>query len=433
MKLWLKQTLVTLAVILLSVSVCLYHFVAQETDQLIQQAIQSGARDTAVFCDHLSTLERTSTAYDMDIITRQALIQYKFSTYAHLLQTGDCTWSLVMDGQYYYNTASCQPMETLPMAEDAVAASRIVERGGTHLLISAQSMSVLQTPLTVYRAANIESTYQHINDLTRAAQLSLLGCLLLCGVLLPLLLRKTLAPLRKLAQISDKIACGAYDLRANISADDEVGELARAFDHMADTVEQKNCRFGGYRPAALAYEGRCMGYEYDGGMSSLRGDLFIFTRKVNGAPTAWTSEDCQAYDNFEDTYQLKTPYEALRIIIDRYDGAIWMQWQAPHTIDLASGQAATLLPFDQIVTIAAQLLPLKYQFQEQYLAYRNQDANRMTVNRITLSYSRVQNRDNPENFSMLPVWDFFDADDPAKSLLTISAVDGTVIDRGFGY
>lgn len=231
MKLWLKQTLVTLAVILLSVSVCLYHFVAQETDQLIQQAIQSGARDTAVFCDHLSTLERTSTAYDMDIITRQALIQYTFSTYAHLLQTGDCTWSLVMDGQYYYNTASCQPMEAMPMAENAVAASHIVERGGTHLLISAQTMSVLQTPLTVYRAANIESTYQHINDLTRAAQLSLLGCLLL--------LRKTLAPLRKLAQISDKIACGAYELRVNISADDEVGELARAFDHMADTVEQK--------------------------------------------------------------------------------------------------------------------------------------------------------------------------------------------------
>ena len=53
------------------------------------------------------------------------------------------------------------------------------------------------------------------------------------------MLRKTLAPLQKLAQISDKIACGAYELRVNISADDEVGELARAFDHMADTVEQK--------------------------------------------------------------------------------------------------------------------------------------------------------------------------------------------------
>ena len=34
---------------------------------------------------------------------------------------------------------------------------------------------------------------------------------------------------------------------------------------------------------------------------------------------------------------------------------------------------------------------------------------------------------------MMPEWDFFDADDPAKSLLPISAVDGTVIARGFGY
>ena len=88
MKLWLKQTLITLAVILLSVSLCLYYFVAKETDGLIQQAFQNGERDTAVFCDHLSTLDRTSTAsYDTDGIARQSLIQYTFSTYAHLLQT----------------------------------------------------------------------------------------------------------------------------------------------------------------------------------------------------------------------------------------------------------------------------------------------------------------------------------------------------------
>ena len=49
MKLWLKQTLITLAVILLSVSLCLYFFVAKEANGLIQQAIQNGERDTAVF------------------------------------------------------------------------------------------------------------------------------------------------------------------------------------------------------------------------------------------------------------------------------------------------------------------------------------------------------------------------------------------------
>ena len=91
------------------------------------------------------------------------------------------------------------------------------------------------------------------------------------------------------------------------------------------------------------------------------------------------------------------------------------------------------MSFDQIMTIAAQLLPLKYQFQEQHLASRNQDANRLTVGCITLSYSRVQNRNNPTGFLMTPVWDFLNAENPAESLLTISAVDGTVIDRGFGY
>ena len=242
MKLWLKQTLITLAVILLSVSLCLYFFVAKETDGLIQQAIQNGERDTAVFCDHLSTLDRTSsTSYDADGVARQSLIQYTFSTYAHLLQTGTCSWSLVMDGRYFYNTAVNDPLTVLPVTEEIITASRIVETDGTHLLISTQNMTVLQMPVTVYRTANIDETYRHIDDLTRMAQLSLLGCLLLCGVLLPLILRKTMNPLRKLTRVSEKIAGGEYGLRSQIQTGDEVGDLSRSFDHMAETVEQKIC------------------------------------------------------------------------------------------------------------------------------------------------------------------------------------------------
>ena len=240
MKLWLKQTIITLAVILLSVSLCLYYFVAKETDGLIQQACQNGERDTAVFCDHLSTLDRTSTAsYDTDGIARQSLIQYTFSTYAHLLQTGDCAWSLVMDGRYFYNTAVYDPLAVLPVGSNVTTAGRIIQKDGVHLLISAQNMTALQTPVTVYRSASIEETYQHIDDLTRMAQFSLLGCLVLCGVLLPLILRKTLHPLRKLTQISERIAGGEYALRSDLQTADEVGELSRSFDHMAGIIEQK--------------------------------------------------------------------------------------------------------------------------------------------------------------------------------------------------
>lgn len=240
MKLWIKQTLITLTVILLSVSLCLYWFVARETDSLIQQAVQNGERDTAVFCDHLSTLERTSAAsYGTDAITQQSLIQYTFSIYAHLLQTSDCYWSLVMDGRYFYNTTVNDPLTVLPVTKDTIITSRMIEKDGVHLLISAQNITVLQTPVTIYRSANIDETYHHIDELTHMTQLSLLGCLLLCGILLPLILRKTLHPLRKLSTVSEKIAGGEYALRSGIQTQDEVGELSRSFDHMAETVEQK--------------------------------------------------------------------------------------------------------------------------------------------------------------------------------------------------
>ncbi len=183
----------------------------------------------------------------------------------------------------------------------------------------------------------------------------------------------------------------------------------------------------------LVYEGLSIGYENDSGMSYLRGNMFVFTRTIDDIPVVWTNQECYVYDNLGDTYNLKTPYESMKIIIDCQDDSVWLQWQAPHTIDTTSGQAAIFLPFDQIMTIAARLLPLKYQFQEHYLSSRNQDANRMTVNRITLSYSRVQDRNNPAGFLMVPVWDFFNAKNPAESFLTVNAVDGTAIDRGFGY
>ena len=186
----------------------------------------------------------------------------------------------------------------------------------------------------------------------------------------------------------------------------------------------------------LAYEGVIEGYPYDGDgffERSGHGNMFIFTRMIDGEPVTWTNRECQAYDNFQDTYNRKTPYEKITVIIDQDDGAVWLQWNAPHTMDIASGQPAALLSFDQIMSVAAQLLPLKYQFQEKNLVYRNQDANRLTVNRIVLSYSRVQDRDNPTSFLMVPVWDFFNAENPAESFLTVNAVDGTVIDRGFGY
>ena len=240
MKLWLKQTLICLLVIMLAFCACLYFFVVQQTQQMLDDAQNSALQNTNVFCEHLATLDRTSnTGYGTDETTLRALIQYTFSSYAHLLQSKNSSYSLVMDGAYLYNISAYQPMQLLPVNEQVITAQRLVEMNGVPLLVTARNTTVLKLPITVYTVRDASDTFARIDYLTRNAQLALLACLLLSGILLPLTLRRTLRPLRKLTQVSEEISSGEYSLRSKIESQDEVGELSASFDHMAETVEQK--------------------------------------------------------------------------------------------------------------------------------------------------------------------------------------------------
>ena len=64
----------------------------------------------------------------------------------------------------------------------------------------------------------------------------------------------------------------------------------------------------------------------------------------------------------------------------------------------------------------------------------------ITVTRIVLSYMKVKKKDAPNERYLLPVWDFMGyTEDGSKewfanqSLLTINAIDGSIIDRNAGY
>lgn len=85
---------------------------------MLNDAQNSALQNTNVFCEHLATLDRTSnTGFGTDETTLRALIQYTFSSYAHLLQSKNSSYSLVMDGAYLYNISAYQPMQLLPVNE----------------------------------------------------------------------------------------------------------------------------------------------------------------------------------------------------------------------------------------------------------------------------------------------------------------------------
>ena len=240
MRLQVRQTLLSLTVILLVMSVFLYVFVGLQTSRLLSDARAVGERQLSAFLGHLDTLERTAGLDgDAALTTRQALVQYSFALYAHLLQSRDQAFSLVREGEYLYNLSPLAPMARLPMEGHKVEASRMLEEGGSLHIISGRNISLLQTPFTVYLSQDIAPVARQIADLTATAQWALIISLVLCALILPPLIRRSLKPLSTLTRVADRIAGGDYALRARVNTPDEVGALSTSFDRMADTVESK--------------------------------------------------------------------------------------------------------------------------------------------------------------------------------------------------
>ena len=128
-----------------------------------------------------------------------------------------------------------------------------------------------------------------------------------------------------------------------------------------------------------------------------------------------------------------------------YEGTVVrMQWNCPFTVTGVENENVPLLSFDRIMELFRQ-----YIFRSVYLDSKHDMTYHITD--IRLSYMRVKVQ-NSDSYYLLPVWDFigyqiYDFDSGRTegeinttrtmwknlSILTINAVDGSIIDRNLGY
>ena len=132
-----------------------------------------------------------------------------------------------------------------------------------------------------------------------------------------------------------------------------------------------------------------------------------------------------------------------RIVITVTDEGIrGMNYQFPHDVTVLQDNC-TLLPFEQILAVARRVMPLSYGWLES--SYSD---IRIHITDIRLGYMRVMSKDKPDCYEYIPVWDFFGTQQSRKtkdgevvsdhtwpiiSYFTVNAIDGTVIDRNYGY
>lgn len=108
------------------------------------------------------------------------------------------------------------------------------------------------------------------------------------------------------------------------------------------------------------------------------------------------------------------------------DGILAFRWEMPCQVTQVITDSASLMPFDKIAGIAGLMLP---ETQEGSLSRQT-----LTVHRADLTLMRIRDKGTTTG-RVVPVWDFWGSADGDfdQVLLTLNAVDGSVISRAFGY
>lgn len=178
-----------------------------------------------------------------------------------------------------------------------------------------------------------------------------------------------------------------------------------------------------------------------------------FTRTVDGIRCAYDDHFC------ENTYSKPFDAERIRIHVDD-KGIAGIYWYGNTVISNTVRANVQLSPFDEMIVRGASQLGQK---SGEYFAVPFDNGIRKIeyhIDRIAIGYTRILDKDTQDGFLLIPVWDFYgeqkiiydesyidkqnseyNLNSPytqvnhfdAEPIVTINAIDGTIIDRSLGY
>ena len=148
----------------------------------------------------------------------------------------------------------------------------------------------------------------------------------------------------------------------------------------------------------------------------------------------------------EAPYAATLPLESMQLFVDE-NGIYSLRWENPLTVTDTVVQNIALLPFEEIQVIFLQTLRNGLAWAEDRPASDPVNLNptrKGIVEKAALSYSYVQEKNNPGFFLMTPTWFFWYTTEQAKDatkngaailpmIIAINAVDGSRITLTEGY
>lgn len=161
---------------------------------------------------------------------------------------------------------------------------------------------------------------------------------------------------------------------------------------------------------------------------------FVYTEVIDGIPVTFTEKLHTASP--EEGYNNVPVWSYVAVCVD--DGGIaGVRWEGNNEVIGFEQQDMPIISFASIINTAKQNLDFTYAWSEEY------KIREIMISEIILGYMPILQKNNNEHNIVVPVWDFFGViqyeagewNEHAgyNSLLTINALDGTIINRDLGY
>ena len=172
-----------------------------------------------------------------------------------------------------------------------------------------------------------------------------------------------------------------------------------------------------------------------------------YARCLNGLPISYTPVPGSASPENE-SFSGAWMYEFITIDITA-DGLKCFQWFSPHTEPVPEVEDTKLLPFEEIEEVFEKMIMVKNS-DIQYVNERNgfTTTRIFHIDKVKLGLMRLRSKEDLEQAVLVPVWDFWGTESweydgwdnygysgeiTDEVILTVNAVDGSVIDRQLGY
>lgn len=240
MRFSLKLVLCTTVITALLFSICGTIMVKENFDRSMDSAVKQNVNQ--------HTLERYALESNMlgYILSGEEFTDEKLAEYGYRLSgyTGDKARRIAIftgDREEIYSNF---PQELTGEAVAGVLNQKgddyqLEQAGDEIYMILASYLNIESHPVYVASAYDVSRIFTE-RDRQLRTFLLLNGIIIAISLLAIFLLSMLLtAPIKKLNTASRKIAKGAYSERTRIRSDDEIGELSRSFDQMAQAVEDK--------------------------------------------------------------------------------------------------------------------------------------------------------------------------------------------------